>query len=483
MAAPSSWGSVVNSGTTKAAKLGISTALSSTATQTTVTIEIWIWTRYRVDDSSNTLYFNNNASSATTSRGSVNIDCTSNTSWSTSNRKKLKTYTYTYTRGTSKKTIKCAAKLTGVDYIGSTMSVVASYTIPALASYTVAFNANGGSGAPSNQTKYYGKVLKISSTIPTRTGYTFLGWGTSASDTSVDYEAGEEIPTSVNKALTLYAIWKKTITLTYNANGGSGAPSAQSATIYNATTNYKFTVSSTKPTRTGYTFLGWSTSASATSATYSAGSSITLSESDILYAVWKINSYSLTVNPNGGTWNGSTASQAFMQNYNTTKSIPLPTWEGHTFSGWLLSGGGKIASTGAVATTYTYGTSNGTLTARWDTNDYIVTFDAETNGGSGSTSMTVEYGTAIGEIPVPVRKNYSFIGWFTEPTGGTQITEDYEVTENVILYAQFEIDATAYVNAENVWEEGVVYTTVDGEPKKGHAKVNVNGVWEDGICK
>lgn len=75
---------------------------------------------------------------------------------------------------------------------------------------------------------------------------------------------------------------KNSYTLTYNANGGSGAPSTQSG-------NTSYTVSNVKPVRSGYTFLGWSTSSSATSASYVTGNTITLNANTTLYAVWKKN--------------------------------------------------------------------------------------------------------------------------------------------------------------------------------------------------
>lgn len=479
MAAPSgtTWGAIAGG----YGRIGICFEISDTETHRTVTISTWFWSKYSISDTNNNYYYSANATSATGLVGSISLKTSVNSGsgWSTSNQVKLGQSTYKYARETKAKTISYAIKLTGVDRVGATMTHTRSVTIPALASYTVSYNANGGSGAPDSQTKYYGVGLTISSTIPTRSGYTFMGWSLNEVSESVYYTAGSTC--GRNENITLYAVWKKTIELTYNGNGGSGAPAKQSATVYNATTNHKFTLPTTKPTRTGYTFLGWSTSASATSATYSAGGSITLSSSDTIYAVWKINSYKLTVKPEGGTWDGSTADQTFTQNYKTTKSIPAPTWVGHTFAGWLLSGGGSLADG-----TYTFGTSDGTLTARWDTNDYVVYFDVTANGGntSGFTpTKTVEYGTAIGKLPTATKKNYTFLGWFTAPTGGTKIDSSYVVTGDVTFYAQFEIDATAYVNAEDVWEEGVVYTTVNGKPKKGHAKVNVNGVWEDGICK
>lgn len=482
MAAPSgtTWGSIAGG----YGRVGLYIKVTNTNTQTTIYVETWFWSKYSVSDTENSHYYDNNATSATTNRGSVSLKTTVDTGsgWSTSNQVKMKSTSYTYNRGTSAVTRNCALKLTNVDRVGATMTHTRSYTIPALASYKVSYNANGGSGAPSAQTKYYGKTLTLSSTKPTRSGYTFMGWGTSASDTSSDYSAGGSYTS--NSAITLYAIWRKQLTLSYNANGGSGAPSSSSAYIYNATTSKAFTISSTKPTRTGYTFLGWSTSKTATTATYSAGSSITLSANITLYAVWRINSYTLTINPNGGTWNGTTANSSVTQNYNTTKTIANPTWTGHTFSGWTLSGSGTFSGT-----TYTFGAGAGTLTARWDTNDYVVVFDAGTNGGTvnGETDslLVVEYGSTLGELPIAEKKNYKFLGWFTSKSGGTKITSDYVVKDYVSFYAQFEIDASAYINDEDAWKSGVTYVTdgESGEVKKGHAMVNVDGVWKNGFCK
>lgn len=166
-----------------------------------------------------------------------------------------------------------------------TSTATVAVTIPAKPSYSVTYNANGGTGAPGTQTKWYGTNLTLSSTKPTKTGYTFVGWNTSASATTASYQPGATY--TANAALSLYAIWKKTITLSYNSNGGSTAPSSQSATVYNGTSSYTFTLSATRLTRTGYDFLGWSTSASATAASYQPGGTITISSNTTLYAVWK----------------------------------------------------------------------------------------------------------------------------------------------------------------------------------------------------
>ena len=163
----------------------------------------------------------------------------------------------------------------------ATKTINLSVTVPAWTSYTVSYNANGGSGAPSSQTKWKDQALTLSSTKPTRTGYAFQGWATSASG-GVAYASGASY--TANASATLYAVWKaNTYTVSYNANGGSGAPSSQTKTYGTA-----LTLSSTKPTRTNYTFKGWGTSASATTVSYAAGASYTANAAVTLYAVWEL---------------------------------------------------------------------------------------------------------------------------------------------------------------------------------------------------
>lgn len=171
-----------------------------------------------------------------------------------------------------------------VNWSGSyagTLSCYGNQWIGAKTSYTISYNANGGSGAPSSQTKWYGETLKLSSTKPTRTGYSFAGWATSASG-SVAYAAGANY--TANAAVTLYAKWTaNTYAVKYNANGGSGAPAQQTKT-YGVTLK----LSTTKPTRTNYNFLGWGTSASSTTVAYAAGANYTANAAITLYAIWEI---------------------------------------------------------------------------------------------------------------------------------------------------------------------------------------------------
>ena len=73
--------------------------------------------------------------------------------------------------------------------------------------FTVKYDANGGTGAPGNQTKTYGVTLKLSTTVPTRENCIFLGWGTAPGSTTVAYAAGANY--TANTDLTLYAMWRR----------------------------------------------------------------------------------------------------------------------------------------------------------------------------------------------------------------------------------------------------------------------------------
>ena len=100
-----------------------------------------------------------------------------------------------------------------------------SLTIPKLDSYTVSYDANGGSNAPSSQTKWYGTTLSLSSQKPVRANYNFLGWSTSSTATSAEYLAGGSYTS--NSGATLYAVWKL----------AAVAPTISSATFNRCTEN------------------------------------------------------------------------------------------------------------------------------------------------------------------------------------------------------------------------------------------------------
>ena len=283
MAAPSetSWSGIVNSNY----RMGIYVSLTSSATQTAVSIQTWIWSKWSLNDETNYYYFDNEATAATT-RVKEHIDIvhtnSSGSSWNTINQTLLGTHSYVYDHTTSVQTISCATKITSIGSNASTVSHTTSYTIPALESYTVSYNANGGTGAPSSQTKWHSITLTLSSTIPTRSGYTFLGWARSATATQIDYKAGAFF--GYNEDTVLYAVWQpNSYLVSYDPNGGTGAPSSQ-----NKLHDIELTLSTETPTRTNYNFLGWGTSPASSAVTYAPGAKYTSNTAITLYAIWEL---------------------------------------------------------------------------------------------------------------------------------------------------------------------------------------------------
>lgn len=158
---------------------------------------------------------------------------------------------------------------------------VPNYSTPTY--YTIIYDANGGYDAPSAQTKSYGQTVALSSHWPSRAGFMFWGWATSPDATVATYAAGGSY--SKDSSITLYAVWKPIDSIiTYDANGGYDAPSAQTKP-HGQTVN----LSSYWPSRAGFSFWGWATSPDATVATYPAGGSYSKEGNVTLYAVWKPN--------------------------------------------------------------------------------------------------------------------------------------------------------------------------------------------------
>ena len=171
---------------------------------------------------------------------------------------------------------------------------------PVLLTFTLNYDANGGTGAPASQTykatSEYEKshTFTISSQAPTRDGYTFAGWADKENAAAAKYFGGDQITlTKDNPTKTIYAVWMPFFELKYDANGGTGAPDSQTRTASAPTVNkVTFTVPNQTPTKADYTFKGWADSANATEAKYQPGGTIDVQHKDspkIVYAVWEKN--------------------------------------------------------------------------------------------------------------------------------------------------------------------------------------------------
>ena len=230
----------------------------------------------------------------------------------------------------------------------------------------------------------------------------------------------------------------KNFTVTYNANGGYVSPSSKTVT-YGSTYGTLAT-----PTRTGYTFLGWYTSATGGSRVLST-TEVTRHENHTIYARWDANDYTVTFNGNSGTPSYTSKTVTFDSMYG---SLPTASRVGYTFLGWYTAqtGGTLVTSSTKVAIA-----GNHTLYARWRANTLTVYYDA--NGGSVSpSSKNVIYDGTYGTLARPSRAGYTFLGWYTSRSGGTKVTSSTKVTTsaNHKLYAHWTTNSyTLDINPDN----------------------------------
>lgn len=205
-----------------------------------------------------------------------------------------------------------------------------------------------------------------------------------------------------------------TYTLVYDANGGTGAPAAQTMTYDTAGA-----LSATVPARTGYLFGGWSIGG----VTYNAGQTLTASQVSsfssaqsatvVATAVWTPISYQVAYDLDGGY--GAVSGQSVT--YGTNFTLPAaPVKEGYLFAGWQAGGSGACYSAGQSLAAATFSATNGatvTFRAKWNAGKYQVQFYSLPEDAS---PQTVTYGIdENGTLPAaPVRSGYLFTGWKIE---------------------------------------------------------------------
>ena len=358
--------------------------------------------------------------------------------------------------------------------------------------YKVTYYANGGSGAPMEQEKKYGVNLTLSSTVPLRNGYVFTGWNTKEDGSGKKYSPGDIY--SENEKLNLYAQWKaNTYTLTYDGNGYS----SYSSKVENVVTT---TIKTNMPNRFGYTFLGWSTNSSATSASYTPGSTISLSSNTTLYAVWK-SAQSVSAG-NSNTVNIAFAEQAWYYKFTPSSSgeytfestgsidskVTIYKADGTEIGSDDDSGESsnfkKTLSLTSGTTYYikafAYSSKTGTYSFKVTKNtpaSYTVSFNA--NGGSVSpTSVIVTAGNSV-TLPTPTKKytlsynanngsgapssqsvSVSCKGWSTSSTASSasySCGSSYIPTTNMTLYAVWYSNGSATISSTKPTRSGYTF--------------------------
>ena len=373
--------------------------------------------------------------------------------------------------------------------------------------YTVSYNANGGTGAPSAQTKTYGVDLTLSTTTPTRSGYTFLGWSESSTATSSTYSAGGSYTS--NASITLYAVWKEVVSAISNDNigeyidlgndiiGSNGSTTDDWRILYVENGNVYAILADFLPNSTNYaTNAGLNL---VTNKPYGVNS--TVNRADLLTKLTTNSNWSgLTNGITGATATGAPTEELILNSYRT-EAGKEPT--NNTFDSTIENYSLYVSQTGDYNGTHNYWlateasgnttdlkgirysgevrqdsynnqymglrpvvllpssvnvTKNGNI---WivgsgsggggnQTTTYTISYDA--NGGTGAPSaQTKTYGVDLTlSTTTPTRSGYTFLGW-SESSTATSSTYSaggsYTSNSSVTLYAVWKQDVVSPVSS------------------------------------
>ena len=339
--------------------------------------------------------------------------------------------------------------------------------------HTVRYDANAKNdtsvkGIPASQSKTANVDIKLSSGVPTRNGYTFLGWNTQADGNGTAYAAGATYTHDQDGGtVTLYAKWTPwKHVLHYNKNVPT---SSTSQTVFNMpvdqtkTFGQLMTISNLVPTRKGYTFAGWYTQSNGTGTKYDPGSNYAADQNGgtvNLYAKWTPWTYNIKYDQNVKSTSSSKtvtdmpAAQTKTQEIDVTLSSMTPKRNGYIFAGWSTSANGSVEYKPGSKFTKDLD-SNGasiTLYAVWTPWKHTVHYNSNipTNAPTGTTTVsnmpndqtkTFDEKLMISSNK-PTRKGYNFAGWSTSANGNVvyQPGAEYKNDQNggtVTLYAKW----------------------------------------------
>ena len=332
-------------------------------------------------------------------------------------------------------------KVTVSTVFSKNATIYARWTIE---TYTITFNADGGTVTPASGTT--GGDWRLGSLpTPVRGGYDFGGWYTSHEGGGDKVTAG----TVFTGSITVFASWTiKSYTVTFNGNGGTLTSSSMTTG-----TDWKL-ASLPTATRLGYDLEGWFTAASG-------GEAVTLgkvySEDTQVYAHWLVvNTYTIRFNPNDGVVDTATT----MTNADgTPKAWPTPQKNGSAFLGWFTAktGGTEVFKTNKF-------TEDAEIFAHW-VPSYIITFDPNSGTIKGSvTPVTYSTGVHGTVVDLPTAEDvewgsYIFKGWARSP-GGELVTA-----------------ATVFSKAETVKAVWDIEKFTDARDNKVYGQVKIGGYW------
>ena len=234
------------------------------------------------------------------------------------------------------------------------------------------------------------------------------------------------------------------------------------------------------PIRTGYNFVGWTVTVvknGVESTFMNTTGQIAIMDDKyagdkdtkiVLTANWKAQEFTVYIDANKGTSDDETTDTYI---FDKPKSIPDPVRDGYTFIGWLINSGTELQTGELPAFTYT---SDITMVAQWQANEYTVTFDENLAQTPGTESIKVTFDSLpnLEYLVLPVREGHMFLG-FTLTKDGTDLIIDgegsflrsvWDIPADTTLYAKWGVisyNVTVNVTDAKVWLNDVEYT---GEP-------------------
>ena len=304
--------------------------------------------------------------------------------------------------------------------------------------YTVTYNLNGGTLSTENRTSFT-KFDTFTLNNPTKRGYTFSGWTGSNGTTP---ETTVTVPTGIREDLNYTANWTPSnYTIITKHDDGTEISRIQYTIVSEP-------VILETPTKTGYTFTGWT------------GTDLTEKTMDVTIPTgsignreytenWQANTYAIVFDRNTGS--GSMRNQTMTYDEEANLNTNEFTKTGYTFAGWNTKADGQGIHYDNGQQVINLASEQGaefTLYAEWTPNNYQIAFNKNDNAATGSmANQPMTYDTAANLTPNAFEKtNYTFIRWNTQADGQGVIYRDGDEVTNLAT------EEGATVNLYAVWE-------------------------------
>lgn len=352
--------------------------------------------------------------------------------------------------------------------------------------YIVIYNSNNSQYAFQRVTAGSNAALPAA---PVVEGYTFGGWYTKQNGEGEQFTDA----TAITGDITVYAnLTANTYRISYNANTTDTVTNMPSA-AQSKTHGQAVKLDTAKPTREGYTFLGWGTTDKATAASYQPGDMYSVDKDITLYAVWEINKYTVTLPGGAGYTTAPTGTNSVDWGSNFTFTVIVdreyaanePTVKYSTDGGttWITIGStGTVSDNSAATWTYTIQNVKTNCIVSIDVarnTTYTVSFITATldNGtvtaGDAFLKQSVEHGYYAPTPAAPEREGFKFLGYYAKKDTATSTMADYESfpfeqqilkdTNIYAIYAPIKPVITWPAAAEQVGYTIVVKGTKTGE--------------------